>query len=85
MTINNSTETNSAATVSACSGHHAAPADTASDDLAVCLVMAGTPVVKSVAEAQGLYRDHEGDRYWFCCAACGPLFDADPAKYAAVA
>ncbi|RAE97051.1 hypothetical protein DN545_38140, partial [Burkholderia multivorans] len=20
--------------------------------------------------------------YWFCCAACGPLFDADPDRYA---
>ena len=67
---------------STCSGHHAAPADAASDDLSVCLVMAGAPVVKSIAEAQGLYRDYEGQRYYFCCGACGPLFDADPAKYA---
>lgn len=81
MTTDNSSTTNAAATGSTCSGHQAAPADTASHDLAVCLVMAGTPVVKSVAEAQGLYRDHEGQRYWFCCAACGPLFDADPAIY----
>ncbi|MDQ0821737.1 YHS domain-containing protein [Arthrobacter sp. V4I6] len=46
--------------------------------------MAGTPVVKSDAEAKGLYRDYEGQRYWFCCAGCGPAFDADPAKYAYV-
>jgi YHS domain-containing protein len=39
-------------------------------------------VVKSEAEAAGLVRDYEGNRYWLCCAACGPLFDADPAKYA---
>jgi YHS domain-containing protein len=45
--------------------------------------MEGTPVVKATAEAAGLFRDYEGTRYWFCCAACGPLFDADPAKYAA--
>ncbi|MFT4215315.1 MAG: YHS domain-containing protein [Microbacterium sp.] len=50
--------------------------------MAICPVMAGSPVVKSVAEAQGLFRDYEGTRYWFCCAACGPLWDADPAKYA---
>ena len=64
-------------------GHAAAPtADHASDDLVECLVMPGTMVVKSEAEAAGLYRDYEGNRYWFCCAACGPLWDADPAKYA---
>ena len=44
--------------------------------------MAGTPVVKALAEATGLFRDYEGKRYWFCCAGCGPAFDADPAKYA---
>ena len=38
--------------------------------------------VKADAEAAGLYRDHNGQRYWFCCAACGPLFDADPDRYA---
>ncbi len=48
-----------------------------------CPVMADTPVVKETAEAQGLYRDHEGVRYWLCCDTCGPLFDADPAKYTA--
>ena len=65
-----------------CSGHHAASSNAGADDLAVCPVMAGSTVVKSVAEAQGLIRDHEGTRYWLCCAACGPLFDADPKKYA---
>ncbi|WP_017197919.1 YHS domain-containing protein [Arthrobacter sp. M2012083] len=52
------------------------------DAIAHCPVMAGTPVVKAAAEASGLYRDFEGTRYWFCCAGCGPAFDADPAKYA---
>lgn len=52
------------------------------DEIAECLVMPGTMVVKADAEAAGLYRDYEGQRYWFCCAACGPLWDADPAKYA---
>ena len=34
------------------------------------------------AEEAGLYRDYQGQRYWVCCAACGPLFDADPDRYA---
>jgi YHS domain-containing protein len=54
----------------------------ASDAVTTCPVMAGTPVVKALAEATGLFRDYEGNRYWFCCAGCGPAFDADPAKYA---
>ena len=31
----------------------------------------------------GLFRDYDGTRYYFCCAGCGPVFDANPAKYAA--
>lgn len=54
-----------------------------SDELAECPVMAGSQVVKADAESAGLFLDYEGNRYWFCCAGCGPLFDADPAKYAA--
>jgi YHS domain-containing protein len=54
----------------------------ADDEVAECPVMPGTMVVKADAEAAGLYRDYEGKRYWFCCAACEPLWDADPAKYA---
>ncbi|MRX44404.1 YHS domain-containing protein [Agromyces kandeliae] len=52
------------------------------DDLAECPVMPGSMVVKADAERAGLFRDHDGQRYWFCCAACGPLFDADPERYA---
>jgi YHS domain-containing protein len=51
-------------------------------ETAECPVMRGSTVVKAVAEAAGLFRDYEGQRYWFCCAGCGPAFDADPAKYA---
>ena len=68
-----------------CSGHAPKTEDLAaanSEDVTECLVMAGTPVMKSDAEAAGLYRDYNGERYWFCCAACGPLFDADPNRYA---
>ncbi len=51
------------------------------EDLAECPVMPGSTVVKADAERAGLFRDHNGQRYWFCCAACGPLFDAEPQKY----
>lgn len=53
------------------------------DDMTTCPVMVGSQVSKTAAEAAGLFRDYEGQRYWFCCAGCGPAFDADPAKYAA--
>lgn len=52
-------------------------------DLAECVVMPGSTVVKADAEAAGLYRDVDGTRYWFCCAGCAPRFDADPAAYIA--
>lgn len=52
------------------------------DDMTTCPVMTGSPVVKAVAEATGLFRDHAGERYYFCCAGCGPAFDADPERYA---
>lgn len=53
------------------------------DDMTTCPVMVGSPVSKKAAEAAGLFRDFEGQRYYFCCAGCGPAFDSDPAKYAA--
>ncbi|QUW20113.1 YHS domain-containing protein [Agrococcus sp. Marseille-Q4369] len=53
--------------------------------MAECPVMPGSTILKGDAEAAGLVRDHDGERYYLCCAACGPLFDADPAKYASVA
>ncbi|MET3922445.1 YHS domain-containing protein [Arthrobacter sp. UYEF20] len=53
--------------------------------LAECPVMIGSQVVRAGAESAGLFRDYEGNRYWFCCAGCGRLFDADPAKYATAA
>lgn len=78
------TDTDSA--VTSCCGMHAPAAPAAggaTDDLAECPVMPGSVVNKAEAEAAGLYRDHDGRRYWFCCAACGPMWDADPAAYAA--
>lgn len=53
------------------------------DDMTTCPVMVGSPVSKKAAEAAGLFRDFDGQRYYFCCAGCGPAFDSDPAKYAA--
>ncbi|GAA2887346.1 YHS domain-containing protein [Microbacterium esteraromaticum] len=53
------------------------------DDMTTCPVMVGSPVSKKAAEAAGLFRDFEGQRYYFCCAGCGPAFDSDPAKFAA--
>lgn len=50
-------------------------------EAAECPVIAGTPVSKSEAEAKGLYRGYEGQRYWLCGPGCGPKCDADPARY----
>lgn len=58
-------------------------ANAGSDDMTTCPVMVGSPVSKAAAEAVGLFRDYEGERYYFCCGGCGPAFDSDPAKYAA--
>lgn len=68
-----------------CHGHGASEeklANVGAEEIADCPVMPGSTVVKADAEAQGLFRDYEGTRYWLCCDSCGPLFDADPAKYA---
>ncbi len=53
------------------------------DDMTTCPVMVGSPVSKTAAEAAGLFRDYDGQRYYFCCAGCGPAFDSNPATYAA--
>lgn len=53
--------------------------------MAECPVMVGSAVVIADAEAAGLFRDYEGTRYYFCCAGCGPAFDADPARYVVAA
>lgn len=54
-------------------------------DLAVCPVMPKNVVVKSEAEEAGFYRDYDGERYWLCCAGCGPRFDADPERFVVAA
>ncbi|MET4098519.1 YHS domain-containing protein [Agrococcus sp. UYP10] len=65
-------------------GHHHDVA-VVDSETAECLVMRGNYVNKADAEAAGLVREHEGQKYYLCCAACGPLFDAAPEKYAAAA
>ncbi|BAS18529.1 YHS domain protein (plasmid) [Arthrobacter sp. Hiyo8] len=63
-------------------GHcHSHSVDVADESTAECPVMRGNYVDKAGAEATGLIRDYDGTRYYLCCAACGPLFDADPEKY----
>lgn len=59
------------------------PGGVTGNEVARCPVIAGNQVIKTDAEAKGLYRDYEDQRYWLCCASCGPAFDADPAKYSA--
>ena len=53
------------------------------DDMTTCPVMVGSPVSKKKAIEAGLFRDYEGERYYFCCPGCDQKFDVDPAKYAA--
>ncbi|GAB6858025.1 YHS domain-containing protein [Microbacterium xylanilyticum] len=60
--------------------HHEPP--TGATNLVTCPVMPGNKVDAAWAEQRGLFRDYDDTRYWFCCADCGPLFDADPARYA---
>ncbi|MFD1716142.1 YHS domain-containing protein [Amnibacterium flavum] len=64
-------------------GHHHEPEISDDAQLVACPVMPTNLVNVERAEAQGLFRDYKGQRYWFCCAACGPLWDAQPDKYAA--
>ena len=49
----------------------------------MCGIRQHVATTEATAEAAGLFRDYEGNRYWFCCAGCGPRFDADPARYLA--
>lgn len=80
--------TGPAVSAGGCCGHSPSsdtPGETAATDMAECPVMVGTPVVKADAEAAGLVREHNGQRYWLCCSACAPLFDADPDRYTSAA
>jgi YHS domain-containing protein len=48
-----------------------------------CPVMKGNKVIISKATKEGMYADHNGRRYFFCCAGCKPAFKKNPAKYKA--
>jgi YHS domain-containing protein len=50
---------------------------------AICPVMK-SPIDKKVAEEKGLMREYNGEKYYLCCAGCGPLFDKDPTKYVGI-
>ncbi len=52
-------------------------------ELAICPVM-GVEVNKQKAEAHGLAREYQGQKYYFCCNHCTDAFDKDPEKYAKV-
>ncbi|WP_277211652.1 hypothetical protein [Isoptericola croceus] len=85
MTAHHHTGTSTSSPGAGCSGHGPsaeALAQTPAAEMAECPVMVGTRVVKADAEAAGLVRDHNGQRYWLCCASCGPRFDTDPDRYA---
>ncbi len=62
--------------------HHHEPEVTEGVQLVTCPVMPNNRVNPERAEAKGLYRDYNGRRYWFCCADCGPMWDAEPERYA---
>ncbi len=64
--------------------HRHEPAPGASQ-LVLCPVMPGNLVNPAEAESEGLYREYQGTRYWFCCTECRHLWDAQPATYAAAA
>jgi len=46
-------------------------------DVLVTCTVRGTTTLKSTAETAGLFRDVEGQRYYFCCRRCQDLFDAE--------
>ena len=47
-----------------------------------CPVMKGNKVNVADATKKKMYADHQGKRYFFCCAGCAPAFKKNPAKYA---
>uniref|UniRef100_UPI0040490E31 hypothetical protein n=1 Tax=Brachybacterium sp. GPGPB12 TaxID=3023517 RepID=UPI0040490E31 len=53
-------------------------AQTPAEEMTECRVMAGTPVVKAQAEEAGLYRDYQGQRYWFCLRRLRPAVRRRP-------
>ncbi len=46
-----------------------------------CAVMKDHKVNIKTATKAKMYADHEGKRYFFCCAGCPDAFKKDPAKF----
>lgn len=47
-----------------------------------CAVMADHNVNVAEATEKGMFADHRGYRYYFCCEGCVPTFKKEPAKFA---
>lgn len=47
-----------------------------------CAVMTSHKVNVKEATAKKAYVDHNGNRYFFCCAGCAPEFKKNPEKFA---
>ncbi|SDL12249.1 hypothetical protein SAMN04488242_0309 [Tessaracoccus oleiagri] len=61
-------------------GHHGTVIAGPGDEVVICAVR-GNQTLRSTAEDAGLFRDRAGQRYFFCCAHCAELFDADPTAH----
>jgi YHS domain-containing protein len=46
-----------------------------------CPIMPDHKVNIKKATKSKMFADHEGKRYFFCCAGCVPKFKEDPNKY----
>ncbi|HVL39820.1 MAG TPA: YHS domain-containing protein [Fimbriimonadaceae bacterium] len=47
-----------------------------------CPIMPDHKVSIAKATKEGMFADHKGRRYFFCCAGCKPAFAKNPDKYA---
>lgn len=59
----------------------AAGGSTSPEDKVICPVM-DMAVSKQQAEENGLVREVNGNKLYFCCSHCTTLFDKEPEKYA---
>lgn len=46
-----------------------------------CPVMTDQAVDIKKATKEGMFADYKGRRYFFCCAACKPAFNKNPAAF----
>ena len=40
-----------------------------------------SPVNRAIAAKKGLVREYKGQKYYFCCSDCPPMFGKNPEKY----